>query len=359
MKENNIMNKIIPIIIPAYEPDDRLIALIHNLAVSMEPIIIVDDGSGAEYASIFEQCKHILNGKGVILTHECNKGKGRALKTAFSFVLEHYKKAIGVVTADSDGQHNAIAIDSVKKALQSNPESLILGVRSFDGEGIPWKSVFGNKLTIKILSYVSGIKISDTQTGLRGIPKEFARKLLEVKGERFEFETEMLVESSGKFPIIEVPIETIYDSEENHQTHFNPIVDSIKIYRVFGKIFLKYVFSSVSPCFFDLLLFVVFSHFFREKNYQFYIVIATVLSRIISAIYNYAINYKFVFYRSETIKKSVFRYSILAIVQMSLSAFLVTIGASILPLGSEVIIKIVVDSILFFASYHMQQKHVF
>ena len=183
------------------------------------------------------------------------------------------------MTADSDGQHNAIAIDSVKKALQSNPESLILGVRSFDGEGIPWKSVFGNKLTIKILSYVSGIKISDTQTGLRGIPKEFARKLLEVKGERFEFETEMLVESSGKFPIIEVPIETIYDSEENHQTHFNPIVDSIKIYRVFGKIFLKYVFSSVSPCFFDLLLFVVFSHFFREKNYQFYIVIATVLDR--------------------------------------------------------------------------------
>ena len=83
------------------------------------------------------------------------------------------------------------------------------------------------------------------------------------------------------------------------------------------------------------------------------------MSRIISAIYNYAINYKFVFYRSETIKKSVFRYSILAIVQMSLSAFLVTIGASILPLGSEVIIKIVVDSILFFASYHMQQKHVF
>lgn len=353
------MNKIIPIIIPAYEPDDRLITLIHNLADSMEPIIIVDDGSGAQYASIFEKCRNVLDGKGVILTHECNKGKGCALKTAFSYVLEHYKNAIGVVTADSDGQHNKLAIDSVKRALQVNPDSLILGVRSFDGEGIPWKSVFGNKLTIKILSYVSGINISDTQTGLRGIPKEFARQLLEVRGERFEFETEMLVESSSKYSIIEVPIETIYDSEENHQTHFNPIMDSIKIYRVFGKIFLKYVCSSVSACFVDLLCFVVFCYFFREKNHQFYIVVATVLARIISAIYNYVINYKIVFYSKETIKKSALKYFVLAIVQMCLSAFLVTIGVSILPMISEVVIKVIVDSILFFISYHIQQKHVF
>lgn len=353
------MNEIIPIIIPAYEPDDRLVTLIHNLADSMEPIIIVDDGSGAEYASIFEKCRQILDGKGVILTHECNKGKGRALKTAFSFVLKYYKEAVGVVTADSDGQHNKLAIDSVKKALQSNQDSLILGVRSFDGEGIPWKSVFGNKLTIKILSYISGIKISDTQTGLRGIPKEFVRQLLEVKGERFEFETEMLVESSGKYPIIEVPIETIYDSEENHQTHFNPIVDSIKIYRVFGKIFLRYMFSSFSACLLDLLLFIGCCYFFKEKNRQFYIAVSTILSRMISATYNYVINYKLVFYSKETVKKSSFKYCILAIVQMSLSAFFVTVGVSLLPMISEVIIKVVVDTILFFVSYHIQQKYVF
>ncbi len=239
------MKEIIPIIIPAYEPDERLIELIHNLTQSEEQIVIVDDGSGSAYTSIFDKCRIALGNKGIILSHETNRGKGRALKTAFSFVLENYPDAVGIVTADSDGQHTQLAIASVKEELKKHPNALILGVRSFDGDGIPWKSVFGNKLTVKILSYVSGVRISDTQTGLRGIPKEFTRQLLEVKGERFEFETEMLVESAGEYPIIEIPIETIYDSKENHQTHFNPIVDSIKIYRIFGKILLKYIFRKI------------------------------------------------------------------------------------------------------------------
>lgn len=353
------MKETIPIIIPAYEPDERLIELIHNLADSMEQIIIVDDGSGPEYASIFEQCRIALNGKGTILTHEYNRGKGRALKTAFSFVLENYKDVIGVVTADSDGQHNKAAIDIVKKALQDNRDSLVLGVRSFESEKIPWKSAFGNKLTIKILSYVSGIKISDTQTGLRGIPKEFTRQLLEVKGERFEFETEMLVESSGKYPIVEVPIETIYDSKENHQTHFNPIIDSIKIYRIFVKIFLKDIFSFFSACVLDLLFFAIFCYLFRKKNTEFYVSVSTVLSRVISATYNYAMNYRFVFHSRENVKSSAVKYGMLAIMQMSLSAFFVTMGVYILSTVSEVIIKIIIDTILFFISYHIQKKYIF
>lgn len=243
------MNRIIPVIIPAYEPDERLILLLRNLINSEDLIIVVDDGSGSDYTAIFEECKSVLDEKGVILPHDLNKGKGRALKTAFSFVLEHYPNVVGVVTADSDGQHNKLAIDSVKGALRDHPNSLILGVRNFDGAGIPWKSRFGNKLTIRILAHITGISISDTQTGLRGIPKEFLEQLLRIKGERFEFETEMLVESSGKYPIVEIPIETIYDSEENHQTHFHPIIDLFKIYRVLGKIFLKYIASSLKKRF--------------------------------------------------------------------------------------------------------------
>lgn len=231
------MNRIIPIIIPAYEPDRQLVELVRELVDDEDLIVIVDDGSGSDYVSIFEECSNILGDKGIVLTHDMNKGKGRAMKTAFSFVLEYYPEITGVVTADSDGQHNKMSIDSVKVELRENPESLILGVRCFDNDGIPWKSIFGNRLTVKTFQYISGIKVSDTQTGLRGIPKEYIRQLLNVKGERFEFETEMLIESLGKYPIIEVSISTIYDSEKNHKTHFQPILDSLKIYRVFGRIF--------------------------------------------------------------------------------------------------------------------------
>ena len=300
-----------------------------------------------------------MGDNGIILHHEVNKGKGRALKTAFKYVLDNIPEAIGVVTADSDGQHNKKAISDVSDTLSLNKDSLVLGVRSFDGEGIPWKSVFGNKLTIKVLRYVSGVKVTDTQTGLRGIPKEFMKDLLDVRGERFEFETEMLVETAGRYPIKETPIETIYDSRENHQTHFNPLTDSIKIYKVLGRRFLKFIISSLSSSVLDLVLFAVFCYLLRTPDSLLYVSLATVIARVISATYNYIINYKIVFKSKESVSKSIIKYVGLAVVQMMLSALLVTIGVKIFTGHNETVIKIIVDVFLFFVSYKIQQNFVF
>lgn len=349
----------IPIIIPAYEPDDRLLVLLRSFKKEDCLVVLVDDGSGEQYKAIFQQAKDILQEKVILLTHEVNRGKGRALKTAFSYVLEHFKDAIGVVTADSDGQHNLSSIKKVAEAIEKDPKALVLGVRCFDQEGIPWKSVFGNKLTAKVLTYISGIKISDTQTGLRGIPRDFMEKLLTVPGERFEFETEMLVESAGVCKICEVPIETIYDSVDNHQTHFNPIADSIKIYRVLGKRFLKYVFSSLSASLLDLLAFFVICSLISTESGVLYVSIATILARIISATYNYIFNYRIVFRSNASVTESSVKYAALAIIQMALSALLVTIGVTIFRGFPEIVIKAVVDTVLFFISYKIQQTLVF
>lgn len=231
----------IPIIIPAYEPDNRLLKLLNDInTCNLGPVIIVDDGSGSEFSDIFSKAYScIKTKKGVILTHSHNMGKGCALKTAFTYVLDTYPSAIGVVTADSDGQHTTECIKSVIDTLATNSNSLILGVRSFNEPEIPWKSRLGNKLTSQIFYFAAGIKISDTQTGLRGIPISFVRNLIDIKGERFEFETNMLLESIKDYPIIEVPIKTIYESKYNHQTHFDPIKDSIKIYRIIVARFFK------------------------------------------------------------------------------------------------------------------------
>ena len=185
----------IPIIIPAYEPDERLLELLKDLSESrLGPVIIVDDGSGEQYSDIFTEAENYLKTTGgVLLRHEVNRGKGRALKTAFAHVLDHEPDAIGCVTADSDGQHSVECITKCMNALSERPDNLILGVRDFSGEEVPFKSRFGNNLTIKICSFLCGVKVTDTQTGLRGIPRAFMRDLLDVEGERFEFETRMLI----------------------------------------------------------------------------------------------------------------------------------------------------------------------
>lgn len=353
------MDKKIPVIIPAYEPDDRLLYLIKKMAQNDMYVVIVDDGSGKEYQDIFNSASEILAEKGTVLHHEINKGKGRALKTAFSFILEHIPETIGVITADSDGQHTVESIQKVKDVFMNDSESLVLGVRCFDKQEIPWKSYLGNILTINIFSYVSGVRISDTQTGLRGIPIRFVEELIDVQGERFEFETEMLIEAAQKYNIVETEIETIYDSKENHKTHFDPFADSIKIYTVLGKRFLKYIFASFSSSIIDLLIFAVICHYGRYGNSVSYVGIATIVSRIFSATYNYIMNYKVVFNSTERHGSAFFKYAALAVVQMGFSAFFTMLLVLLFGKNKEIFAKILVDTILFFVSYKIQQLFVF
>ncbi len=347
----------IPVIIPAYEPDYQLIELLETLVDGKKKIILVNDGSSSDYDDIFKESSALIAPSGgVLLTHEVNRGKGRALKTAFDYVINNIPDAIGVVTADSDGQHTVECINKVTDEFINHPDCLILGVRNFDGDDIPWKSKFGNKLTMKVMKFVSGLSISDTQTGLRAIPLSFMKELLNVGGDRFEFETEMLLETRDRYDIREVTILTIYESKENHQTHFNPIRDSIKIYKILGRQFMRYILASGSSFVLDILLFWIFCKVFKDLSG--YIFISTVLSRIFSSIFNFAVNYKKVFKSSESVLKSAVKYFCLVIIQMSLSAVLVHLGVK-LTSGNEVLIKVIVDTVLFFISFKVQQRLVF
>lgn len=350
---------IIPIIIPSYEPDERLTELMSTLVTEDVNVVVVDDGSGENYKEIFDKVKEILGSKGIVLTHNVNKGKGRALKTAFQYVLDNIPDAIGAVTADSDGQHTKECIKAVSESLEEHPDSLILGVRRFDGEEVPWKSRFGNTLTLKVMKIVSGLSVSDTQTGLRGIPRKFMEELLTVDGERFEFETRMLLETVNKYNIVEVPIETIYDSKENHQTHFDPFLDSIKIYKILFEKFIRYVFAALSSFVIDIALFTIFCMLLKGWNPDLYAAAATVLARIISATYNYFVNYVFVFRSNEKKLVSAGKYLVLAAAQMGSSALLVTLAIHIFPHTHETVLKTVVDTILFFVNYQIQKRYVF
>lgn len=347
--------KEVPVIIPSYEPDEKLIKLLGSLRTAgFKYLILVDDGSGEAYGHFFEQAERDFGCE--VMHHAVNLGKGRALKTAFNYMLQKYPDAAGCITADSDGQHSPECILSCAQALINNPEALIMGCRCFDKEDVPARSEFGNKCTRVVMKYLAGVSVSDTQTGLRGIPSFFMKDLLSVKGERFEFETNMLMETkTNKIPIVEVPIQTIY-IEENKTSHFNPIKDSIKIYMIFG----KFLFSSLSSSVVDLVLFSFFCYLLKDRQLGgiTYLTAATVFARILSAIYNYSLNYKVVFQSKGSLRSTMMRYFLLAVVQMSLSALLVN---KLYPLfgGAEVLVKIPVDVFLFFVSFFIQREFVY
>lgn len=362
MSENtNRKMALVPIVIPSYEPDDRLITLLKEFdAKGMGPVIIVNDGSDEKYDPIFDEARALIEKRGgKFIAYRPNRGKGRALKTAFAYIAENMPDALGVVTADSDGQHSPDCITSIINKLIENPYSLVLGVRQFNKKNIPWKSWAGNTITVTVFSYVAGIKVSDTQTGLRGIPFAFMKELIDCKGERFEYEMQMLLECAKGYSLVEVPIQTIYDSKENHQTHFNSVKDSIRIYKILAKRFVKYVFASVSSFIIDILLFQLFVFILKDSFPALYVTLATVSARIISAVYNYLINYKFVFKSHASRGASLAKYALLAVIQMSLSAGIVSLIMHFFPGILETPVKIVVDMILFVLSYTVQQRFVF
>lgn len=335
------------IIVPTLNPNKKVfLNFLKKLKEKTNNILVYNDGSRKEYDEFFTSLEKMNI---IVLKHHINLGKGRAMKDAFNYLLVKYPNLKGAVTADSDGQHSVDDILKVQKEILNNPNSLILGCRNFNSENVPKRNRFGNKITCQVFKLFVGLKISDTQTGLRGYPKKVMEKLMDVKGERFEYETNMLIETLNKnIPIKEVSIETIY-IEEEYETHFNPIKDSIAIY----KLFIKYIFASVSSFILDILLFSMFTKIIKVNNSIF---ISTVIARIISSIYNYVINSRLVFKKKNN--ESFIKYALLVIIQMFISAYGVQKLFNILKINA-VVLKICVDVIIFMVNFVIQRKFIF
>ena len=334
------------VVIPTLDPDEKVfIPFIDKLSKSFSNIIIVDDGSKKELKKVFNK----LSSKCIVLKHYINMGKGRALKTATNYILNNYDKVDAIVTADSDGQHEISDIKACAKKSIENPEAYILGCRNIKGRNVPFKSKYGNLITRNVMKIFVGLNISDTQTGLRAMSGMVASKLLTTSGERFEYETNTLIEcKNSSIPIIEVPIETIYIND-NSGSHFNPIKDSISIY----KLFFKYILASLSSFIIDIILFTCFYNILKQPNSA---LIATILARILSSIYNFVINSKLVFKKLN--RTSFIKYVLLVIFQMLVSAFSVNYISKIININI-VVLKVIIDIIIFMVNFAIQREFIF
>lgn len=337
----------VPVLIPSYDPDKHLLELVNELIqLDVKHIIIVNDGSSKECDYIFKKLETLK--VCTVLKHAVNCGKGRALKTGLNHFYLNFTGSPGIVTADGDGQHRPADILKVAKALEKKPKKLVMGTRKFD-RSIPFRSLFGNVLTRCLFSFLIGKKVTDTQSGLRGLPRSIVPYLLEVKGERYEYEMNMLILTKVKtIGIQEEEIDTIY-IENNRASHFDPLLDSMRIYSQL----LRFIFSSLLASFFDFLVFTT------VFNLTTNILLSMLVGRfIIGSLLNYIINKRFVFRSKAGVLPSLLKYYLL-LVMMSLLSWLL-IKMIVAQMGMRVIIaKLIVETLLFLVNFCIQREFVF
>lgn len=335
------------VIIPAYKPDETLVTITDQLWAYGCQIVVADDGSGEEYQKIFDKVKDIC----IALHHSENRGKGVAIKTALTYIKNELWDSGLVGIMDCDGQHLPEDMMKLLEFAGAHRKALALGVRTAGAE-MPLKSKLGNKITRMIFGIVSGVKVSDTQTGLRAFDAEMIPELLSVEGERYEYEMNVLMTlAKKKIPIVEVPIRTIYRDENNSNSHFRSFVDSVRIY----KDILKFTFSSFASFLLDYALFSLMMFFMPHTAV--FTLLANMVARAVSAFYNYSMNCRFVFCTKRKAKTAAHYFA--------LAGFLLIMNNLILGMFTQVFhlsvypAKLLTEYILFLFSWLVQKFVIF
>jgi glycosyltransferase involved in cell wall biosynthesis len=353
----------VSVILPSLNPSKSILTVIKDvLSHGFSDIIVVNDGSCKDFLHLFEAVAEIEGC--TVLNHDKNRGKGAALKTGIKYFLENRSRDngfTGIVTIDDDGQHLAYDIALCAKAM-IHSSKLVLGVRDFEGSDVPHKSRFGNRIMRMLFTAGLGLIISDTQTGLRAIPRQYLTNFLEVHGERFEYETNMLLAAKKQgVSILQVPIKTVY-IEGNRATHFRALTDSLVIMLQF----VKYSAGSLLSCSIDLLGFFALLNILSGDFALYHpavVFLSTLIARVVSSIFNFLFNKNIVFgYRGKSVRKAAAKYFVLCIFSLIMSSGFVTLISLIPVVDTAFLItaaKVLVDTFLFVMNYYIQKRWVY
>lgn len=347
------------ILIPSLEPDDRLPAYAAALLEKgFTRLVIVDDGSSEKYQPIFERLAGMA---GVtVLHHQTNKGKGAALKTGYAHIQQCMADTIGVITADADGQHTAADCWRLAQALCQGKDEMYLGSRDFSLDNVPPKSRFGNKTTSLVFKLFYGQWLPDTQTGLRAFPAHRLAFMQQVSGERFEYEMNVLIACArAGMPMVPITIETVYENE-NAGTHFHPIRDSYRIYKVILGNFIKFMGASIASFLIDNGVFTLLDQLFFKDTFLGRVALSTILARCVSAPCNFLMNRSLVFKVRGDTGKTALRYALLCVgILLCSSGTLTVLSALGMPKVLDTLVKVIIDMLLYLVSYRVQNKWVF
>ena len=333
-------------LIPSYEPNDALLKIVDELLAYSFKVVVVNDGSDVSFDVIFNQLPDRVN----YLSYEKNMGKGHALKHGFAYIKDNFTSDSIIVTLDSDGQHKVA--DAIKICDVCEKEGgLVLGSRHF-GKGTPFKSRFGNFMARTTFLISTHHKIYDTQTGLRAFDFSLIDTLLEAKGERYEYEMNVLLDAIRKGIVIkEEKIETIY-LDNNAGTHYSAFKDTIRIF----KEVIKFSASSLIGFLVDYSVFSLLT--LIPVDWAYWLIACNVIARVISASVNFTINYKIVFKSEDKLWKAILRYVMLALFILGCNTLLLWLLVEQAGMN-QYLAKILVEVTMFITSWLVQRLFVF
>ena len=352
-------------LIPAYEPEAKLVSLAAELKQKGFDIVIVDDGSGEAYRKVFEEAEQ----HAAVLTHAGNRGKGAALKTGMEYIRRYmaYTESVMtgqgaqsvsgrdsvIVTVDADGQHLPEDVLRIAQIAEQRGDALVLGSRAL-AENVPARSRFGNTVTRHVYSMATGVQVHDTQTGLRAFRFSLIPRLLGIEGERYEYEINMLLElASEGVPIIEESIETVYENN-NRGSHFRTVRDSVRIY----KEILKFSASSLASFAIDYCMYAALLALTGAAGMANSLVISNIGARIVSGTANYTMNRRLVFKSRTGFASSAAQYVLLAALILAGNTIVLSILVGTFGVNS-MIAKLVTETLFFVISWTVQKYVIF
>ena len=337
----------ITVLIPALNPAESLLGVVDALVASdkINAIILINDGSKAECDTLFQKAS--VSPKVKLLRHAVNLGKGAALRTGMNHFLCTAAASDVLVTADADGQHLPADILAVGIRAEQTPGELVLGARAFSGD-VPLRSRFGNDLTRSIFRYLIGKKVADTQTGLRAIPRALMPRLMRRKANGYEFELEMLIIAAREHvPITSVPIQTVY-LDGNSSSHFNPLMDSMRIYFIF----VRFLSSSLIAAAVDFIIFAILMSMSVHLGWSIF------FARVVSGTLNHRMNHRYVFRSRSDLWSSLASYALFLALLGLVSFF--SIEALMRRYDwSPYLAKLTVEALIFICSFAVQRAFVF
>lgn len=330
-------------LIPAYKPSAFLSELLKELQSYGFENIVIDDGSGTEYKHIFFESSRY----GEVLYHAQNAGKGAALKTGLAYIATHYPKDAVVVTVDADGQHKPNDALAICKLAETHSGTLVLGSRKLNAD-VPLRSKMGNTITRFVYRVSTGLKVYDTQTGLRAFRADMIPELLAIPGSRYEYEMNVLLQFAGKrIPVVEHEIETVY-LDNNASSHFDAVKDSARIY----KEILKFSASSFVGFLVDYAAYSLLLLFGCGLT------LSNVIARVISASVNFILNRKLVFHSKESLLKSAVKYACLAICILAGNTLVLNLLVNTCGMH-QLLAKIITEVMFYILSWLAQRLLVF
>ncbi len=370
----------VSIILPSYKPDEKLFSTVMGLKdAGFDDIIVVDDGGGKDYNKYFDEVRAVEGC--TVLVHPENRGKGAALKTAFRWYLNN-RKGRSVITVDGDGQHRPEDIVICGEKLLSM-DKVILGCRDFTQPDVPARSAFGNKVSCGVFKVFVGMKISDTQTGLRAIPTKYLDMMCSVKGDRYEYETNMLLfMKRNKIPFAETKITTVYINE-NETSHFRPVRDSMRIYSLIFKHllttpFMLFLGSSMICYLFDWLMFTGLNFYVSKIAQGLIVTVSSMVgARVLSSMLNFYLNRLVFKKQGGSVLTTMIKYYLLVafnILVGSVSVYLISKGLLTIPAIADIcsginaaspasalepVVKVPIDVVLYVSNYFIQKHIVF